>query len=117
MARRVRVLVGVILLFVFLTYTSETHTVGDETRSESRLGLCCSPWLTWTETVRATKTAAEGGGSIESRSTESYAKLTTASWSWPVLGAALVLLFWRRRKAPAESVVAPKAAPPNNPRP
>jgi len=117
-ARAVRIVIGLTLLFMFLTYQSDTKTTGDETRSESRLGVWFSPWFTWTNVTHATKIATEGGGSIESRTQQASTQFTTASWSWPVLGAALVVLFRPRKKNPPPgAVVAPATAPPNNPRP
>ena len=104
--RLIRRIGGVLLVFVFVAYTSETHTDASGVRKEVRLGAWFSPWFTRTETTKESAAATPEGGSITSSDTSWSTTFTLASWSWPILAAGLALLFWPARKPPAEKTAA-----------
>lgn len=109
--RRVRLIAGVVLLFLFFTYVSETHTDATGVTEEVRIGVWFSPWYVKTEkTVAGTETT-PGGGSIETKNTNITISKTMASWSWPILLAALALFFWPSKKPPAAQPAAPSPPP------
>jgi hypothetical protein len=109
--RWIRRIAGVALLFVFFTYVSETQTDASGVQREVRVGAWFSPWYVSTEKTVASSEAAEGGGSITSEDTHTTTTFTMASWSWPILLAALALFFWPSRKAPAGKPATPGPSP------
>ena len=110
--RLLRRIAGVLLIFVFLTYINETHTDAAVVREETRVGAWFSPWYTKTETTTKSAAATPEGGSIESSNIATTVTFTMASWSWPILVAALALIFWPSRKRHAEKT-APAAPTPS----
>lgn len=111
-SRLVRRIAGVLLIFVFLTYENSMHTDATGVRRETQVGAWFSPWYTTTETTTQSAAATADGGKSESSTTQTTTKFTLASWSWPILAAALALLFWPSRKPPAEKT-APSGPPPS----
>lgn len=96
--RKIRLIAGLLLLVIALTFWSESHTDASGTHDETRLGAWFSPFYVRTEDSLDSTRPTAGGGSITTTTKTVSSTFTLTSWSWPLLAAGLALLFWPARK-------------------